>query len=67
MQAAEKLGLSRDPAYNLIKMLEDAQIGLAKKVDVHKEPGKKGKGQDIYEIDDNVAAQVTALLTKLGS
>ena len=65
--AAAKLGVERDVAYSLVKFLE--AVGLAKKTGETEKPAGngKGKGSDIYSLDENLAVNAARFLTKLGS
>lgn len=63
LQVATQCGVSKDGAYGLIVFLKEK--GLAKQCGtLPKPPGEKGKGQNLYEMDQQVAVDTLGEMFK---
>lgn len=60
---SEVLGVDKDVAYNLVRFLEAR--GHVAKVGSRHEPGKRGRGQSVYNLSGETLAAVAADLSTL--
>jgi len=64
-EVAAKLGLERQNAYDLMRVLVSLRLAVKKAGVVRRAPGNKSKGEDVYVISDDAGDQLKALLKAL--